>query len=138
METKQKLGIWMDHSHANLFDLESGIKHSINSEFTFSTKEEALSRSESLMHRKRQQMHRAYYNELGKEIIRYSHVVLFGPTNAKVELHNYLKKDLHFKDIQIDIKQADKMTDHEKQTFVKNHFETNNEESEEKNTLIDK
>jgi hypothetical protein len=50
-------------------------------------------------------------------------VLLFGPTNAKVELHNYLKKDLHFKKIKIDIEPTDKMTNNEKDAFVKNHFE---------------
>lgn len=123
METKNNLGIWMDHSTANLIDINSNINLSINSEFTFNTKEEALSRSESLMHNKRQQMHEAYYKEISDEILKYNHVLLFGPTNAKVELHNYLNKDLHFKDINIDIKPADKMTNNEKDAFVKNHFE---------------
>ena len=122
METKNNIGIWMDHSTAHLIDINSKINHSINSEFTFNTKEEALSRSESLMHNKRQQMHEAYYKEIADEILKYNHVLLFGPTNAKVELHNYLNKDLHFKNIKIDIEPADKMTDNEKDAFVKNHF----------------
>ena len=122
METKNNIGIWMDHSTAHLININSKINHSINSEFTFNTKEEALSRSESLMHNKRQQMHEAYYKEIADEIIKYNHVLLFGPTNAKVELHNYLNKDLHFKNIKIDIEPADKMTDNEKDAFVKNHF----------------
>ncbi len=123
MKTQKNLGIWMDHSIANLIDLNLK-KHSrsITSEFTFNTKEEALSRSESLMHNKRQQMHEAYYKEIANVILKYNNVFLFGPTNAKTELHNYLNKDLHFKDINIDIESADKMTDNEKDAFVKNHF----------------
>ncbi len=113
----------MDHATANLIDLNSK-KHSrsITSEFTFNTKEEALNRSESLMHNKRQQMHEAYYKEIADVILKYNNVLLFGPTNAKTELHNYLNKDLHFKDINIDIESADKMTDNEKDAFVENHF----------------
>ena len=123
METKTNLGIWMDHSTAHLIDLNSKNKYNaIVSKFTSETKEEALSTSESLMHNKRQQMHEAYYKEIADEIIKYNHVLLFGPTNAKVELHNYLKKDLHFKKIKIDIEAADKMTDNEKDAFVINHF----------------
>jgi hypothetical protein len=34
-----------------------------------------------------------------------------------------LNKDLHFKDIKIDVEPADKMTDNEKGAFVKTHFE---------------
>ena len=123
MKAQKKLGIWMDHSSANLIDLNSK-KHgrSITSEFTLTTKEEALTRSESLMHNKRQQMHEAYYKEISDVILNYDDVLLFGPTNAKTELHNYLNMDLHFKDINIDIESADKMTDNEKDAFVENHF----------------
>ncbi|WP_111707636.1 hypothetical protein [Lutibacter citreus] len=117
------LGIWMDHSVANLIDINSkNESRTIVSKFTSETKEEALNTSESLMHNKRQQMHEAYYKEIADEIIKYNHVLLFGPTNAKVELHNYLKKDLHFKNIKIDIEPRDKMTDNEKDAFVTNHF----------------
>jgi stalled ribosome rescue protein Dom34 len=123
MKTQRKLGIWMDHSTANLIDLKSK-KHTrpITSEFTFDTKEEALNRSESRMHNKRQQMHEAYYKEIADVILKYDNVLLFGPTNAKTELHNYLNKDLHFKDISIDIQSADKMTSNEKGAFVKEYF----------------
>jgi len=124
MKTNNNLGIWMDHSVANLIDLNSKNEcHSIVSKFTSETKEEALNRSESLMHNKRQQMNKKFYEKIGDEILKCNHVLLFGPTNAKVELHNYLNEDLHFKDIKIDIEPADKMTDNEKDAFVKNHFE---------------
>lgn len=123
MDTKRNLGIWMDHSTANLINTNSKKKdHSITSQFTFDTKEEALSRSEKSMHNKRQQMQEAYYKEIAAEILKYNHVLLFGPTNAKTELHNYLNKDLHFKNIKIEVEAADKMTDNEKEAFVKNHF----------------
>ena len=49
-------------------------------------------------------------------------MVLFGPTNAKSELNNYLNKDLHYKNIKIDIESADNMTANEKDAFVGNHF----------------
>lgn len=123
MKTKN-LGIWMDHSSANLIDLiVKKNNRSIVSLFTTDTKEEALKRSENLMHNKENQMHEAYYEKIAAQILSYDHIVLFGPTHAKTELHNYLNKDLHFKDIQIDIAPADKMTDNQKNAFVKNHFE---------------
>lgn len=121
---KNKLGIWMDHSSAELIDNNSSKKEQIiESEFDFETKEEALSRSEDIMQNKRQQMHKAYYQKIADEIVNYDQVLLFGPTNAKKELHNFLNKDLHFKDIIFDIETADKMSDNEKKAFVKNHFE---------------
>jgi stalled ribosome rescue protein Dom34 len=123
MKTEKTLGIWLDHASAELIDLNLDTKmETIVSEFTFETKEEILSRSERSMHNKRQQMQESYYKEIGQTILKYDKVVLFGPTNAKTELHNYLKEDLHFKDIQIDVEAADKMTNNEKDAFVKNHF----------------
>lgn len=123
MDTKRTLGIWMDHSTANLIDLHTKKgNHSIQSEFTFNTKEEALSRSEKGMHNKRQQMQEAYYKGIADEILKYEHVLLFGPTNAKTELHNYLNKGLHFMDIKIDIASTDNMTDNEQSAFVRGHF----------------
>jgi stalled ribosome rescue protein Dom34 len=124
MKKNKNLGIWMDHSTANLIDLNTKKNnHSIASKFTFNTKEEALNRSEKGMHNKRQQMHEAYYQEIADEILKFDHVLLFGPTNAKTELHNYLNKDLHFKDIKIDIDSADNMTENEQFAFVRKHFE---------------
>jgi stalled ribosome rescue protein Dom34 len=124
MKTHKKLGIWLDHENAHLIDLTSDKNNrTISSNFDFETKEEALSRSEHIMHNKRQQMHEAYYKEVGNEILKYNHILLFGPTNAKNELSNYLNKDLRFKDIIIKIESADKMSDNKLVAFVKNHFE---------------
>lgn len=52
----------MNLAMAHLIDLESKRNnHLIVSGFTFDTQEEALSRSENLMHNKRKQMREAYY-----------------------------------------------------------------------------
>lgn len=124
MEQNKKIGIWMDHSTAKFINLNTEKNNSYTtSKFTFNVKEEALSKSEKLMHNKRQQMHEAFYKEIANKILSYDHVLLFGPTNAKTELHNYLNKDLHFKDIKIDIDSADDMSEKEKQAFVKNYFD---------------
>jgi len=117
----------MDHSIAHLIDTNPKRNmRSIETKFSFEIKEEVLSRSEYTMHNKEQQLHEEYYKRIGEEILKYDHVLLFGPTKAKVELYNYLNKDLHFKDIKMDIEPADKMTDNEKVAFVKKHFGTNN------------
>jgi len=124
MDKKKNLGIWMDHSMANLIEVnEPASSQSIQSDFTHNTESDAIHKSENIMHNKEQQMHEAYYKKIADEILKYDHVLLFGPTNAKSELHNYLDKDLHFKDVKIDVEPADKMSDNEKQAFVKKHFQ---------------
>ena len=123
MGTKKAVGIWMDHSTANLIDLETGKNyHNIEAEFDAEMKEEALQRSENIMNNKRQQMHETFYKEIGEEVLKYENVLLFGPTNAKVEMHNFLKDKPQFKSIQFEVQSADKMTDNEKVAFVRDHF----------------
>lgn len=123
MEKNKKIGIWMDHSVANLITPNGAkVEQSIHSKFNSQVKEQALSRSESIMHNKEHQMHEAFYKEIGIEMLRYNHVLLFGPTSAKTELHNFINKDLHFKDIQIDIENTDKISEDEQCAFVKRHF----------------
>ena len=128
MTSKKKLGIWMDHSDASLmtFEKESSEIKIISNPFNHAEKEEALSRSENLMHNKRQQQQAAYYKELGNEISSFKEVILFGPTNAKTELWNLLQSDLRFENIKIEVLSSDKMTDNQKKAFVNDHFSKKN------------
>lgn len=70
MESTNKLGIWMDHSEANLIHLKADNENQvIRSKFSFSTKEEALQKGEKHMHTKEQHLHEAYYKEIANEIL---------------------------------------------------------------------
>lgn len=124
MTTIKKLGIWMDHSSAHLMAFTSSPMKTkiIESLFTYEVKEHGLSKSESHMHLKEQHLHADYYKKIAEVILHYNHVLLFGATDAKVELYNILKADHHFENIKIEIKQADKMTENQEHTFVKDFF----------------
>lgn len=124
METTTKLGIWMDHSNAHLigFTKESSLLKTINSTFDRDDKESALNKSESLMHNKRQQEQKAYYNKIGDAIMNYEEVLLFGPTDAKTELLNIIRLDQRFNKIKIEAKTSDNMTENEQGAFVKKYF----------------
>ncbi|WP_291102390.1 MULTISPECIES: hypothetical protein [unclassified Flavobacterium] len=124
MKATKKLGIWMDHSIAYLMEFTSNpfeIK-TIESKFTQLKKMEALAKSESLMHNKEQQQLSNYYKKLGEEIKNYKRVLLFGPTNAKMELFDILSQDERFATIKIEIKETDKMTVNQKNAFVREYF----------------
>ena len=124
MTHKENIGIWMDHSVAHLMELtnEGIVKNNITSEFTHQEKEHSLSKNENLAHNKEQHQQSKYYNKIKDAIKDYKHIVLFGPTTAKNELHNLIKTDHHFEKTKIDVQQADKMTDNQQHAFVKNHF----------------
>jgi len=121
----KKLGIFMDHSAAHLIEFHSDSIQTteIKSEFTHLIKNDSLSRSEYTMHNKEQQQEAVFYKKLAVVIKDYNDVLLFGPTEAKIELYNILKLDKEFEKINITLKQADKMTDNQQHAFVKEYFE---------------
>jgi stalled ribosome rescue protein Dom34 len=120
----KKLGIWMDHHHAHLTEFTTGEMKSevIESTFTHKVKEESMTHGENHMHIKEQHLQLEYYKKLGEEIRHYQEVVLFGPTSAKTELFNFLRSNPRFDKIKIELSQKDKMTEHQKHAFVREHF----------------
>ena len=123
MKTTKKLGIWMDHAHAHLIEFaDPMVTKVVTSSFTYDEKEKTLLKSERMMHNKEQHEESDYYKEIGEIIRNYDHVLLFGPTDAKVELFNMLEADHRFAKIKFEIKQTDKMTEHEEHDFVRAYF----------------
>ncbi len=120
----KKLGIWLDHASAHLMEFASDVIETkiIESKFTHQEKEHSLSKGESQMHQKEQQLQGDYYKKLGEIIKNYESVLLFGPTDAKVELYNLLQADHHFDKINMVVRQTDKMTTNQEHAFVKDHF----------------
>lgn len=123
MEKQNNIAIWLDHSKAQLMKGHfNEFSTTIHSKFDFDKKEEALGRGENLMHNKENQANQLFYKQISQEIKSFNNVLLFGPTDAKLELKNFLKKDLHFKDAKIEVHGSDKMTDNEKYAFAKSYF----------------
>ena len=124
MTTTKSAGIWMDHANAHVMEFTTGPIQTTNiaSAFTALAKEESMEKSEHLMHNKEQQQQSAYYKKLGAIIKTYNRVLLFGPTNAKVELFNMLQADEQFKNIKVEVLPAGKMTVPQEHGFVRNHF----------------
>ena len=124
MKTAKKLGVWMDHSIAYLieFTSDSFERITIESEFNHQEKTQALAKSENLMHNKEKQLLSSYYKKLAGVIKDYTEVVLFGPTDAKVELLAVLNQEESFGKMKIEIKNTDKMTENQKVAFVKDYF----------------
>ncbi len=124
IKAEKRLGIWMDHSNAHVipFSADRMEELIISTKFTHEEKENSLRKSENLMHNKEQHQQSSFYKQIIEEIKNNDHVILFGPTNAKLELANLLKADHHFSKIKIDVLQADKMTEGQKYAFVKEYF----------------
>lgn len=125
MSATKKLGIWMDHSFAHLMEFTS--KHfeieTIESKFPKNNKKNInLAKNESLNPNIDKQQRYDYYKKIGEAIKNYKRVILFGPTDAKVELFDLLSEDERFLKIKFEIKDTDKMTVNQQHNFVKEYF----------------
>jgi stalled ribosome rescue protein Dom34 len=124
MKAKKKLGIWMDHSIAYLMEFTASafeIK-TIESKLMESKKLQTVSKNDSLLPNKEQQKLSSYYRKISEIIKDYKKVILFGPTNAKVELFDILSEDERFLKIKFEIKNTDKMTKEQRNSFVMDMF----------------
>lgn len=119
----------MDHSIAHLmeysnkpFEIET-----IESRFTHEEKVKNLLKGELHLHNKQKEEQSRYFKKIMDVVKRYNEVVLFGPSNAKEELLCALAVDNSFWNINIKVKQTDKMTPQQQHEFVKEFFKTTNE-----------
>ncbi len=124
MKKVNRLGICMDNHTAKLIEFSTTNMQttSVQSSFTYEMKQESLSRSEHVMNNKEQHFQKAFFKELSEIIKQYSDVILFGPTNAKIELLNFLKSENHFDEININVKTSDKLTEPQQHAFVRDYF----------------
>ncbi|HZK95027.1 MAG TPA: hypothetical protein VFC67_12535 [Prolixibacteraceae bacterium] len=126
MKSTKQLGIWMDHSTAHLVKIINGTieTHTIESqpEVLADADKQIVYKDESHSLNKEKRQLSSYYKELGDLILDNDEVVLFGPTDAKSELVNLLKENHLFDKIRIEVKPADKMTEIQRNVFVKEHF----------------
>jgi len=125
MKETKRIGIFMDHVHANLIDVTTDdiVVTSVEAALLSEEMQEMHSRSEHVLNNKQQQLQAAYYKQLADTIVNYHEVLLFGPTNARTELYNILRSDLAFSKITIEVQPADKMTPNQQNAFVKKHFQ---------------
>ena len=117
----------MDYSDAHLMEFASGASKTKtrSSDFAFGPRELGSSASEAHLHNKERQWQTEYYKKLEEVIINYDEVILFGPTNAKVELLNILRANHLYREIKIYLEQTDKMTENQQHGFVIRYFSKN-------------
>lgn len=124
MKTLKRLGIWMDHTTAHIMELKNNsIKSNTIESLSEQGKKQNFGEDETLEQNTEQAQLADYFKRLSDVIKIYSEVILFGPTNAKTELYNFLKKDRHFNDIKIVVETTDNLTENQMHAFVKEYFE---------------
>ncbi|WP_394758568.1 hypothetical protein [Flavobacterium sp.] len=124
MKTSKKLAIYLDHAEAKLYDFDiSAIEFkTIKSDFDSQDKKETLQKGESHLHNKEQHLEHKFYENLGDEILSFDKVLLFGPTDAKTELFNFLMKNNRYANSKIKVKNSDKLAANQQLAFVNDYF----------------
>lgn len=124
MKSAKQLGIWMDHSTANIMELSNDkiITVTLDSPPILLDELEYPRINEKLLHNKEQNKDDDFYEKLSYIIHNYNEVLLFGPTDAKTELFNRLKVDRRFENIKVFVEPTDKITDNQQKAFLKNFF----------------
>jgi hypothetical protein len=109
MTAVKNLGIWMDYSNAHLMEFSPD---AIKTDFIA---------SHSLQHEDSDQQV-IYLKKIGEIILNYEGVILFGPTNAKLDLLYIIIGDFRFANVKIQIKQTSDMTENQEHCFVRDYF----------------
>jgi hypothetical protein len=125
MGITKSLGIFMDNSIAHLMEFTSNPIQTKTIELVFTHLEQPdnWGWNRCLTHNKEYQQQTVYYKKLGEVIKNYEQVILFGPTDAKLELFNILNEDYRFTNIQTEVIQTDEMLENQQHAFVKAHFQ---------------
>jgi stalled ribosome rescue protein Dom34 len=125
MVAKKKLGIWMDYSYAHIMEFTLNPFEIITVESTSfpSEKRYPIDTIATLLETRKRLLF-TYYNKIANEILNYNRIILFGPSNAKVEFFDVLSEDERFLKTKVELTNTDDMTRSEQHDFIKEYFTT--------------
>lgn len=128
MKPAKQLGIWMDHSKANIMELlnDKIVTTTLLSNLAFTEQVQNLRMDEILMQNKEQKHQSDFYKKISSLINNYTEVLLFGPNEAKTELFNLIKNSRQFENIKMTVQPSDNMTTNQQQDFVRYFYRNEN------------
>jgi hypothetical protein len=124
MKDTKKAGIWMDHASANVMEIIDNfiITKIVKSETGTDRNSIIVGKDKTHQQLKNQLQLSDYYKSLADIILKYDEILLFGPTDAKTELFNLVRKDKQFDEKIISVKTTDNMTENQQDAFVWEYF----------------
>jgi len=123
MKNKKKIGVWMDHHMAHIVKYKNNSTKSKKIESHSEGEKQNFGNDESLTQNTEQNQLSDFFKRISTNIIGHSEILLFGPTKAKTELHNVLKNDKQFRNINIITETTDNLSENQIHAYVKKHFE---------------
>ena len=119
MENEKIVGVWMDSSQAILTDMHFSfiVQDKMTRNETFISQENSLHVADRYVYKKDTDSSLDYYKEIIILLTNYDKVLLYGSQNAKIELFDLIKTNSSYKNIEIELRDADKMTGCELDAF---------------------
>lgn len=139
METTKKIGVFMDHSKAELIRYENGAAgfwETILSEHggrdryegegsdqtRFTSNPYHTSNNEFKKNRMEENDLQAYYKSLAEKLEGFDEILLFGPGEAKKQFKNYAEQLHAFQNKALHVETSDKLTSNQLLEFVRVYF----------------
>ncbi len=124
MKNTKRIGVWLDHTKALIIEEKNSTITSYAMEsISREGENQNFGMDENLKQNTEQDQLSDFFKRITEVLKGYTEVLLFGPTDAKTELHNILKQDRHFDNVKIDVEITDNLTENQMHEFVKEHFE---------------
>ncbi|MFV8366221.1 hypothetical protein [Flavobacterium sp. XS1P27] len=122
MENTNQIAIWMDYSVAYLMEFKTKPFEIqiIACDFTVDKKKRNPYRKETTNSDIKRKY--KYYNQIGNAIINYDKIILFGPSEAKIDFFDTLSEDERFYKLKVEIKETDKMNVNQRHAFINKYF----------------
>lgn len=141
METVKKIGVFMDHSKAELIRYENGAAGFLetvlsehggrdryegegSNETRFTSDPYHMSNNEFKKHRIEENDLHDYYKRLASHLEGYDELLLFGPGEAKKQFKNFAEQLQVFQNKVLHVETSDKLTDNQLLEFVREYFKS--------------
>ena len=82
----------------------------------------SANKGEKRISNKKNNCQQEFYDRILNAIAEYPQILLFGPTNAKQELYNLIRKSPQYDKLKITVENSGQMTGNEMFAYVKEHF----------------
>lgn len=123
MRAAKKMGIWMDYSTAYLMEFTANPFEINTVESTsFDTEKRYPIDTLALLLETRKRLLFTYYNRIANEIKNYDRLIIFGPTNAKLEFFDVLSEDTRFLQTTVELSNTSDMSPTEQHEFIRHYF----------------
>lgn len=120
----RSMGVWMNHSFANLIEYTTGLITSVTIDCKVDRQynESGFATNETKIFFKEQNINSAYLKDLESALHNCKELILFGPNYSKINLYYNLRKNNLFANTRIKITHTENMDENQQHEFVKGHF----------------